>query len=504
MSRQRSDTEALPMRHPERWLAVLRLTVGLWFLKSLFTKVSVAFVGGVIPLPVASERWIATMPKLITKYAAENPFPAYKAFLLGTVVPSHTYAHLTALGESAVGISLTLGLLTEVGAVFGALQVILYGLAVQHMSSGQQGFHVMLLAMMIAFLFAHAGRVWGVDAWLWARLSRRPFDWQVNQAPHAPGARLAVMLIAALGIPLGRARGQQVIATNEGSGTVSVIEGTAVVATIPVGNRPRGLVVSRDGKRAYVALGKDDAVGVIDLEARRVVDKIPVGTDPEQVALSSDGRTVYVSNEALDSATAVSVDGHATHFRVPVGKEPEGVSVSPDGAKVYVTGESDSSVTVLDASTGRRLRVIQVSRRPRFMAFAPRGDWALASTEEGGTVHVIDVRRDSLLSTIVIGDRTTKPTGIAISPDGRWAYVANGRANQVSVLDMQDRKVVASIPVGERPWGVALTPDGATLYVASGRSNAITVVSTAKRVVTQTIPVGERPYGVGVVVRNRE
>ena len=114
------------------------------------------------------------------------------------------------------------------------------------------------------------------------------------------------------------------------------------------------------------------------------------------------------------------------------------MSVSPDGAKVYVTGESDSSVTVLDASTGRRLRVMQVSRRPRFMAFAPRGDWALASTEEGGTVHVIDVRRDSLLSTIVIGDRTTKPTGIAISPDGRWAYVANGRANQVSVLDMHD------------------------------------------------------------------
>jgi len=74
MNQQRSDTEALPMRHPERWLAVLRLTVGLWFLKSLFTKVSVALVGGVIPLPVASERWIATMPKLITKYAAENPF----------------------------------------------------------------------------------------------------------------------------------------------------------------------------------------------------------------------------------------------------------------------------------------------------------------------------------------------------------------------------------------------------------------------------------------------
>ena len=498
-SARQADTDGAGMRHPERWLAVLRLTVGLWFLKSLFTKVTIALVAGIIPVPVASERWITTMPKLIARYAAENPFPAYKAFLLGTVVPNQAYAHLTALGEAAIGISLTLGLFTEIGAAFGALQVVMYGLAVQHMSSGQQGFHVMLFAMMIAFLFAHAGRTWGVDAWLWPRLSRRPFAWQPDPTAQPSRARVALVLIAVLGVPLTAARAQRVLVTNEGTGTVSVIEGSRVVATIPVGNRPRGLVVSRDGTRAYVALGKDDAVAVIDIEARRVVDRIPVGSDPEQVALSPDGRTVYVSNEALDSATAVAVSGHAMRFRVAVGSEPEGVSVIPSGTKVYVTGESGSSVTVLDALTGRRLGVMRVARRPRFMAFAPHGDWALVSTEEGGTVHVVDVRRDSVLSAIVIGDRMTKPTGVAISDDGQWAYVANGRANQVSVLDMKNRAVVASIPVGERPWGVALTPDGSTLYVASGRSNSVSVISTAKRVVTQTIPVGQRPYTVAVV-----
>ena len=486
------------MRHAERWLAVLRLTVGLWFLKSLFTKVSVAFAAGFIPVPVASERWIATMPKLIARYAADNPFPAYKAFLLGTVVPNHAFAHLTALGEAAVGISLTLGLLTELGAACGAVQVIMYGLAVQHMSSGQQGFHVLLLALMIAFAFAHAGRTWGLDSWLLQWRSRHALDWRTRSAPRTSGARATIILVLALGIPVGRARAQRVLASNEGSGTVSVIEGTTVVATIPVGNRPRGLVVARDGNHAYVALGKDDAVAVIDIAARQVIDRIPVGSDPEQVAISPDGRTVYVSNEALDSATAVAVDGHAQRFRVPVGKEPEGVSVIASGAKVYVTGESDASVTVLDALTGRRLGVMHVAKRPRFMTFAPHGDWGLVSTEDGGTVHVVDVRRDSVLANIVIGDRTTKPTGIAISADGRWAYLANGRANAVSVLDLNDRKVVASVPVGERPWGVALTADGSTLYVASGRSNAISVVSTATRAVTKTIVVGERPYTVAI------
>lgn len=155
------------MHHPQRWIAVLRMVVGVWFAKSLLTKVTIVLAGGVLPLPAASGRWIAVMPKLLARYAAENPFPWYKSFLLGTVIPhAHLFATLTALGECAVGLSLLFGFLTRLGALFGVLQVIFYGLAVQHMSSGQQGFHVMLLAMMITFFFARAGRMWGLDGWL--------------------------------------------------------------------------------------------------------------------------------------------------------------------------------------------------------------------------------------------------------------------------------------------------------------------------------------------------
>ncbi len=152
------------MRAPERWLAVLRMVVGAWFFKSIFTKLGFVLAVGFLPLPAASDRWLAVMPKLIAKYAADNPFPWYKSFLLDTVVPNvHVFATLTALGEVAVGISLLFGLLTPLGAFFGLVQVVFYGLAVQQQSSGQRGFHVMLFAMMLAFLFARAGRRWGVD-----------------------------------------------------------------------------------------------------------------------------------------------------------------------------------------------------------------------------------------------------------------------------------------------------------------------------------------------------
>lgn len=206
------------MRHSQQWLAILRLTVGLWFLKSLFTKLTVGFVAGFIPVPMASDRWIEVMPKLIARYAAENPFPLYKSFLLDTVIPNQAFAHLTAIGEAAIGISLTLGLLTELGAVFGALQVIMYGLAVQHMSSGQQGFHVMLFAMMIAFLFSHAGRTWGLDAWLANRWDRRPYDWEPRGVP-ASRVSAVVTLAVALGGLSNLAPAQYVLARNEDRST---------------------------------------------------------------------------------------------------------------------------------------------------------------------------------------------------------------------------------------------------------------------------------------------
>lgn len=164
------------MRAPQRSLAALRVLVGFWFVKSLFTKVTIVLAWGFLPVPAASGRWMAVMPKLLEKYAAANPIAWYRAFLLDTVIPhGHIFANLTALGEVAVGLSLTLGVLTRLGALFGSMQVIFYGLAVQHMSSGQQGFHVMLFGMMMAFFFSRAGRAYGLDARLIDRYPGGPW-----------------------------------------------------------------------------------------------------------------------------------------------------------------------------------------------------------------------------------------------------------------------------------------------------------------------------------------
>ncbi|MBA3555819.1 MAG: hypothetical protein H0W29_13815, partial [Gemmatimonadales bacterium] len=45
------------LEHPAEWLAVLRIAVGLYFVKSLVTKMTIALLGGFLPVPAVSERW---------------------------------------------------------------------------------------------------------------------------------------------------------------------------------------------------------------------------------------------------------------------------------------------------------------------------------------------------------------------------------------------------------------------------------------------------------------
>jgi thiosulfate dehydrogenase (quinone) large subunit len=172
----------IDMSNPSRWLAVLRILVGLWFLKALTSKMDFVLLGGFFPFLGVEPRWITAMPELVAKQAAENPILWYKAFLLNTVLPNSTlFAQFTAWGEVMVGLSLTTGCFTGLGALGGLWLSANYGLASMHMSSASKGFHYMLVITMVLLFLARAGRAWGLDAWIAWRwpgsiLSKRPFQ----------------------------------------------------------------------------------------------------------------------------------------------------------------------------------------------------------------------------------------------------------------------------------------------------------------------------------------
>jgi uncharacterized membrane protein YphA (DoxX/SURF4 family) len=91
------------------------------------------------------------------------------------VIPhSHLFANLTALGESAVGLGLTLGVLTVLASAVGLCLVTMYGLATFWQGPSQQGFHLLLFTCFVVFIIVRAGRYWGLDGWI---RTRHPRSW---------------------------------------------------------------------------------------------------------------------------------------------------------------------------------------------------------------------------------------------------------------------------------------------------------------------------------------
>src|SRR5207237_6069853 len=254
-----------------------------------------------------------------------------------------------------------------------------------------------------------------------------------------------VLVSAALSVSA-ESQHYDVFVSNERSGDVTVIDGTtdAVVATFPVGKRPRGIHATRDGKRIFVTLsgsprmapGVDterapsdkaaDGLGVIDPNARKLIDRWHVGSDPEQFAVSKDGKFAFIANEDDASASIVDLSSGQSRGKIKVSEEPEGMGVNPANGEVYVTCEEKGEVFAIDPDAQRVIAKIETGGRPRSVAFQPDGSRAYAACENGGYIAVIDAQSHKLLSKIQL-PMGSLPMGTAISKDGNELYVSTGR-----------------------------------------------------------------------------
>ena len=185
--------------------------------------------------------------------------------------------------------------------------------------------------------------------------------------------------------------------TNEAGDSVTVIDTRTgeVERTVDVGDRPRGIGFGPGRERVYVALGNENAIGVINTETLELESKIPAGSDPEAFAVHPNG-TIYLSNEDEGLATALDPETGKTLAEIKVGLEPEGVGVSPDGKQVLVTSESSNMVHVISVADNKIVANILVGARPREVAFSPDGRFFLGHFGgsrprfEGGPVHESD------------------------------------------------------------------------------------------------------------------
>ena len=349
---------------------------------------------------------------------------------------------------------------------------------------------------------------------------------------------IAPLLLGPAAAPAAPAKSYRVYVTNERSGDLTVIDGGdfKVIATIPVGKRPRGIHVSPDNKTIYVAVsgtpveappqldahgnpiferkrgddadddsGADksaDGIAVVDVATGKLTRKLQAGSDPEEFALSRDGRSIYISNEDVKTASVIDIGAAKVAHIIPVGQEPEGVTPTPDGKQFYVTCEAGGDIYVIDTTTYKVAGHFKVNGRPRSVAFLSNGAIGFIPSESAGEFNVIDPLKIEVIKTITL-PTGSRPMHATVSADDQRLYLSNGRAGTIAVIDAHSYQLLDSVKVGTRPWGIGLSPDGKLLFSANGPSNDVSVVDLAAGREVMRIKAGASPWGIAIVAGPR-
>jgi DNA-binding beta-propeller fold protein YncE len=188
--------------------------------------------------------------------------------------------------------------------------------------------------------------------------------------------------------------GRKIVASNAGSGTMSVFDRVEVkTVTIPgahpepaaytvpgwkqtlirVGQAAEGFAVSTDEREVWV--GNDDGtISIIDLAAEKIEMALAADTrGANRLRFTPDGRLILVTTHT--GKDLVVVDSHARKVvkRIPIElRGASGIQVDPEGRRAFIACPRDHYVAVVDLRRLSMTGTINAGREPDGLAWWSR------------------------------------------------------------------------------------------------------------------------------------
>jgi DNA-binding beta-propeller fold protein YncE len=310
------------------------------------------------------------------------------------------------------------------------------------------------------------------------------------------------------------------------------------------------VIVIGQTKPVLVALNKADAtMSIIDPATMKVSGSVPTGADPHEVVLSADGKTAFVANygpgpapgntlSVIDLATAKELR------RVDLSPlyRPHGIQVI--GGKVYFTAETNrmiarydpatnkidwmmgtgqtgshmiagtadqkkfvtanigsDSVTIFDFANGAgnpgpsRITHVSIGKQPEAVDISPDGKEVWAGLNAEGMVEIVDATAFKSAQKINIGGR---PYRVRFTPDGKTVVCTLVPTKELVLVDAASKKELKRIKLESVPLGIVFSVDGKTAFVTVGQPDAVLKVNLDSGEVTGRVETGKVPDGIAV------
>ncbi len=275
------------------------------------------------------------------------------------------------------------------------------------------------------------------------------------------------------------------------------------LGAVLVGETPHEVVVSPDGRHAYVSdngvLWMDydgpggNTISVIDIEAGRRVGIVPMGKfhRPHGIALDPNSSRALVTSENPDRIVLVDLDARAVIKDFDSGGvDPHMVTFGKDGVWGYVSNTASSTVGTVHTVTGA-LKLIEVGRGPQGSLLSRDGSVLWVTCRDEGRIDIIDTATKRNVGSIATGAGVNR---IVATPDEAFLVYSLQHGKAVGIADIASRKEVAQIPLGGAPLSISLSADGTYAFAGVQDEDQIWIVSVDEREVVQVI---DTPPGMG-------
>lgn len=284
---------------------------------------------------------------------------------------------------------------------------------------------------------------------------------------------------------------------NEESNSITIFDKNIlqVVGVIATGTQPKDIALDRIRHRAYVPLGGDDSLALIDVSAQAIIDqaRLNIGDEPCETRMSPDGTLLVTSNFGSDTVTLTDPTSLMERARIPVADGPCAVLIDQTGRRAYVLNIWSATVSVIDLANYQVAASLAVGPEPIAGAFSPSGDRLFIIHATSPHIDVINSATLGVEQRVFVGSGMSD---VVMDRRTEMLYIAKKAEGAVDIFDPFTLMPVDSIRIGETVGDLAIDDEEGNLYLCLPVAGKVAVYDLLSRKRVGLIEVGKGPGAV--------
>lgn len=249
------------------------------------------------------------------------------------------------------------------------------------------------------------------------------------------------------------------IKTSQLSGTINETPGV------------HGIALAQDLNKAFISVGRNASVKVIDLKTLALITDIKVtGENPDAIMYDQFSKKVFVFNGRTSNATVIDATTNAVAGTIALEGKPE-FPVSDSKGKVYVNIEDKSLISVIDVKTMKVEKSWPIAPGEEASGLALDNETHRLFAVCGNKLMVVvDANDGHIVATLPIGDGCD---GVKFDPGMKRVYSSNGEGTMTVVqeVDKDNFKVLENIPTAAGARTLALDTRTNHIYTPTAEFN---------------------------------